>query len=142
VGTTYLDQQLTHAIIGAAIEVHRHLGPGLLESAYQWCLEMEFKDRGWTYQREHAIPLTYRNRRLDCGFRCDFLVENQVVLELKSIESLLPIHRAQLLTYLRLLDKTIGLLINFNEPVLKKGICRCVLGRQNHLSSSGQGPDF
>ena len=122
------DQQLTHEIIGAAIQVHRYLGPGLLESVYQYCLEIELKEKGLAYQREEAVPLTYRNRTLDCGFRFDFLIENKVVVELKSIDRLLPIHEAQLLTYLRLLNKQVGLLINFNEPVLKKGIRRCVLG--------------
>ena len=136
----YQDQELTQAIIGVAIQVHKHLGPGLLETAYQWCLEIEFKDKGWIYQREQAVPLIYKNRKLDCGFRFDFLIENKIVLELKSVEQLLPVHEAQLLTYLRLLDKQVGLLINFNEPVLKKGIRRCVLGAKDHLSFSGQGP--
>src|SRR3989344_5477798 len=115
-------------------------GPGLLETAYQWCLEIEFKEKGWAYQQEQAVPLVYKNRKLDCGFRLDFLIEDKVILELTSVEKLLPIHEAQLLTYLRLLNKQVGLLINFNEPVLKRGIRRCVLGAKDSLSSSGQGP--
>ena len=137
---TFQDQELTREIIGSAIQVHKYLGPGLLETAYQWCLEIEFKEKGWVYQREQVVPLVYKNRKLDCGFRLDFLIEDKVILELKSVEKLLPIHEAQLLTYLRLLNKQVGLLINFNEPVLKRGIRRCVLGAKDSLSSSGQGP--
>ncbi len=119
--------QLTHEIIAAAIEVHRSLGPGLLEAAYQFCLELEFENRGLQFKREVPVQLVYRNRKLDCGFRADFLVENLVILELKSVEGILPVHEAQLLTYLRLTNKEVGLLINFNEPILKRGIRRLTL---------------
>jgi len=123
----YQDQDLTHKILGAAIEVHRNLGPGLLESAYRFCLCMEFDSLGISYKQELVVPIMYKNKKCDCGFRVDFLVEDKVILELKSVEQLLPIYEAQLLTYLRLLSKQVGLLMNFNEPILKKGIKRCVL---------------
>lgn len=123
----YQEQELTHKIIAAAIEVHRNLGPGLLESAYRFCLALELENMGIHFKQEVVTPLIYRNRKLDCGFRADFLVEDKVILELKAIEGLLPVHEAQLLTYLRLMNKQVGLLINFNESSLKKGIQRCVL---------------
>ena len=125
--TTYQDQELTHKILGAAIEVHRYLGPGLLESAYRFCLCMELDSLNIKYKQELTIPILYKNKKVDCGFRADIIVEDKVVLELKSVESLLPVHQSQLLTYLRLLNKQVGLLINFNEPALKTGIQRCVL---------------
>ena len=118
---------LTNMIIGAAIEVHRTIGPGLLESVYQQCLSREFAVRGIPYQRERPIPLDYKGVHLDCGYRIDFLVADRVVLEVKSIETLAPIHTAQLLTYLRVGGWKVGLLINFNVPVLKDGIRRKVL---------------
>jgi GxxExxY protein len=125
----YQDQDLTHEIIGAAIEVHKILGPGLLESVYQVCLCYELTNRGLFYKKEFVAPLMYKNINLDSGFRVDLMVENKVILELKSIDSILPVHEAQLLTYLRLLKKQVGLLINFNVPFLVKGtgIRRCVL---------------
>src|SRR5579872_1380767 len=118
----WLLQELTSKIIAAAIEVHKHLGPGLLEIAYQTCLAAEFEDRQVKYQREVLIPLNYKNRKLDCGFRLDFLVENEVIIELKSVETLLLVHESQILSYMRLMNKKIGLLLNFNEPILKQGI--------------------
>lgn len=118
---------ITQKIIGAAIEVHRKLGPGLLESAYQECLCRELAIRGLGFQRERALPVEYKGIRLDCGYRLDLLVEGLVVVEVKSVELLAPVHDAQLLTYLRLGDWTVGLLINFNVPVLKDGIRRRVL---------------
>jgi GxxExxY protein len=118
--------ELTEKIIGAAIEVHKSLGPGLLESAYEVCLAHELSLAGISFDRQVPVPVIYKSVPLDCGYRLDFLVENAVVVELKTIESLQPIHEAQLLTYLKLGGWLIGLLINFNVPVLKKGIKRMV----------------
>ncbi len=115
---------LTGRIIGAAIEVHKALGPGLLESAYEECLCYEFNLRKLSYQRQQELPVKYKDIKLDCGYRLDMVVENQVILELKSCDSLQPIHEAQLLTYLKLTDLKIGLLINFNVAVLRHGIKR------------------
>jgi GxxExxY protein len=120
--------EITEAIIGAAIEVHRALGPGLLESAYQKCLEHELKLRQIPFDRQYELPVIYKGMQLDCGYKLDFLVASQVVVEIKSVESLDSIHEAQLLTYLRLGGWKVGLLINFNVPVLKEGIRRRVLG--------------
>ncbi len=119
--------QLTHTIIGAAIEVHRALGPGLLESAYEECLCHELGLRQLAFQRQVPLPLTYKGVDLDCGYRLDLVVAQTVLLELKAVAQILPIHEAQLLTYLRLSKMKIGLLINFNVPVLKQGIVRRVL---------------
>ena len=117
---------LTGAVIGAAIEVHRVLGPGLLESAYEECLCFELEARGIAYKRQQDLPINYKGNKLDCGYRLDLLIEDKLIVELKSCEHLLPIHEAQLLTYLRLSEKKIGLLINFNMPVLKDGIKRLI----------------
>ena len=117
---------ITHGIIAAAIEVHRHLGPGLLESSYQECLCYELSRMGLSFAREVHLPLSYKGLRLDCSYRVDLLVEDIVLVELKSMEQLLPIHSAQLLTYLRASNKPVGLLINFNVLVLKDGIRRIV----------------
>ena len=117
---------LTEKIIGAAIEVHRVLGPGLLESAYKECLAYELTATDLAFDRQMPLPVIYKTVRLDCGYRLDFLVEQKVVVELKAIESLQPIHEAQLLTYLKLGNWPVGLIINFNVPVLKKGIKRMV----------------
>src|SRR5262249_22391957 len=119
--------ELTHEIVGAAIEVHRHLGPGLLESSYRECLCRELLLRGVAFQKEYQLPLYYKGINLDCGYRADIVVENQVLIELKAVHSLIPVHEAQLLTYLRLGGWKIGLLINFNVPVLKDGIRRRIL---------------
>jgi GxxExxY protein len=119
--------QLTETIIGAAIEVHRTIGPGLLESAYEECLCRELSLRQVPFQRQAPLPVSYKGIQLDCGYRLDLLVAGQVVLELKSIERLEAIHEAQLLTYLRLSKCRVGLLINFNVPLLKDGIVRRVL---------------
>ncbi|MBN2549893.1 MAG: GxxExxY protein [Anaerolineales bacterium] len=121
------EQDLTGKIIGAAIEVHRHLGPGLLESAYQICLGRELELRGIQFEREKSLPIEYKGERLDCGYRLDFIVEQKLIVELKSVDKLLPIHDAQVLTYLKLTGCKVGLLINFNVPVLKDGIHRLVL---------------
>jgi GxxExxY protein len=122
-----LEQQITEAIIGAAIEVHRELGPGLLESAYEECFCHELHLRGLSFRRQVELPVEYKGLKLDCGYRLDVVVENAVIVELKSIEQISPTHHAQLLTYLRLAGKKVGLLINFNVAVLKNGIVRRVL---------------
>ncbi|MHB8519438.1 MAG: GxxExxY protein [Limisphaerales bacterium] len=119
--------ELTERIIGAAIEVHRVLGPGLLESAYEECLCHELSFRRVPFQRQVALPVCYKGVQLDCGYRLDLLVADQVVVELKSIDRFEAIHDAQLLTYLRLSKRKVGLLINFNVPLLKDGIVRRVL---------------
>jgi GxxExxY protein len=118
--------KITEAIISSAIAVHRELGPGLLESAYEACLTFELIERGFLAERQKALPVTYREVSLDCGYRIDLLVENQVIVELKTVESLAPIHEAQLLSYLKLSRCAVGLLINFNVRVLKNGIRRIV----------------
>jgi GxxExxY protein len=119
---------LTREIIGAAIEVHRHLGPGLLESAYQQCLARELTLKGIPYKCEWPLPLEYKGVRMKCGYRVDLLVDDVVVVETKSIEAISPVHHSQLLTYMRLGGWKVGLIINFNVLVLKTGICRKVLG--------------
>jgi GxxExxY protein len=116
----------TEAIIGAAIEVHRHLGPGLLESAYEECLCEELLLRKITYKRQVILPVTYKTKKLDIGYRIDLLVNDEVVVELKTVESILPIHEAQTQTYMRLGGRQVGLILNFNVTVLKNGIKRLV----------------
>jgi GxxExxY protein len=118
--------ELTEQIIGAAIEVHRQTGPGLMESVYEECLCYELSQLGLRFQRQVHLPVSYKGIQLDCGFKMDLLVEDSVVLELKTVDQLLPVHFAQLLTYLKLSGKRVGLLINFNEPVLTKGLKRLV----------------
>lgn len=118
---------LTEQIIGAAIEVHRTLGPGLLESAYEECLCHELQERGVSFRRQVALPVVYKKVKLDCGYRLDVVVQETVVVEVKAVERVLPIHHAQLLTYLRLSGKRVGLLINFNTETLTRGIVRRVL---------------
>jgi len=118
---------LTGSIIGAAIEVHRFLGPGLLESTYEECLCHELHLRGLSFRRQVNLPVEYKGLLLDCGYKIDLLVEEEVVLELKAVEKLLPVHQAQLLTYLKLAHKRVGLLVNFNVPLLTQGIIRRVL---------------
>lgn len=125
---TYQLNQLTHEIIGAAIEVHRRLGPGLLESAYRRCLYRELSLRGVEYYPEFPLPLEYKGLRLNCGYRVDCVVKGLVAVEVKSVVALAPIHEAQLLTYLRLGGWRLGLLINFNVEVLRNGIRRRILG--------------
>jgi len=126
----YEDQEITSQIIGAAIEVHKNLGPGLLESVYRICLCQELEERGLTFANELTVPVTYKNKKLDFGFRLDLLVSDKIIVEIKSVENILSVHESQLLTYLRLMEKRIGLLINFNVPFLGKnsGIRRRVLG--------------
>lgn len=118
--------KITEEIIGSAIEVHRVLGPGLLESAYEECLCYEFSRCGLSFKRQIELPVLYKEVRLNCGYRIDLLVENLVVLELKAVEKVMPIHEAQLLTYLKLIKSPIGLLINFNVPAVRHGIKRIV----------------
>jgi GxxExxY protein len=120
-------EELTEQIISAAIEVHKEIGPGLLESAYETCLSREFSIRNLEFHCQHPLPVSYKGIVLDCGYRLDFVVADSVVLEIKSVDELAPIHEAQLLTYLRLSKKKVGLLINFNVPLLKDGIKRRVL---------------
>ncbi|MBD3347313.1 MAG: GxxExxY protein [Chitinivibrionales bacterium] len=119
---------LSNRIIGAAIEVHKSLGPGLLESAYEQCLCSELQFQGIEYARQVALPVSYRQVTLDCGYRLDIVVEDSIILELKAVESLAPIHDAQLLTYLKLSDLKLGLLLNFNVPYMRNGIKRIVNG--------------
>jgi GxxExxY protein len=118
---------LTHEIIGATLEVHRVLGPGLLESAYEECLAHELSIRKLEFRRQVPVPVVYKGVKLECGYRIDILVAGSIVLELKSIEAIAPVHEATLLTYLRLSGNTLGLIINFNVPILKEGIRRFVL---------------
>ncbi len=118
---------LSYKVIGCAIEVHRILGPGLLESTYGACLAHEFGLQGIEFEREVAVPVTYKGVQLDCGYRVDFWIRRQLLLELKSVEQLLGVHQAQLLTQMKLTDTSVGLLINFNVEVLKDGIRRLVL---------------
>jgi GxxExxY protein len=120
--------KITEGVIGAAIAVHRALGPGLLESAYQECLCQELALRGIPFERQVPLPLEYKGVRCECGYRLDILVAGTVVVEVKAIEAIAPIHEAQLLTYLRLGGWSVGLLMNFNVVVLKDGIRRKVLG--------------
>ena len=117
---------LTGKIIGAAIEVHKALGPGLLESAYEECLCYEFQQKKMSFERQKPLPVIYKEVKLDCGYKLDVVVENIIILELKACEKIEPIHEAQLLTYLKLSGMKVGLLINFNVPVLKDGIKRLV----------------
>ena len=116
--------QITEKIIGCSIEVHRHLGPGLLESAYEECLSFELKKAGLKVERQLPVPVIYKDIKLDCGYRIDLLVENHVIIELKTVEAFAPVHEAQILTYMKFAKKNIGLLINFNVTLLKNGVKR------------------
>jgi GxxExxY protein len=120
-------EQISNQIIGCAIEVHRALGPGLLESAYEQCLAHELARNDIEFQRQAPMPVTYKGLKLDCGYRLDLIVADSVIVELKSVEKLLPVHEAQILTYLKLSGMHLGLLINFNESLLKNGIKRFIL---------------
>ncbi len=121
---------LTERIIGLAIEVHRTLGPGLLESIYEHCLCQELAEAGMKFDRQLPLPLSYKGRPLDCSYRLDLVVERSIVVEIKSVEQLLPLHQAQLLTYLKLSGIPTGLLLNFHTPVLREGIRRMTLSRE------------
>jgi len=124
--------KLTERVIGACIEIHRALGPGLLESAYEECLCHELSLTGVKFERQKPLSVHYKGVNLDCGYRLDLIIEQKVIVELKAVEGLLPIHEAQLLTYLKLSGMTLGLLINFNVAMLKQGIKRIV----NHFQDS------
>ena len=126
-GTQLLEKELTDQIIAAAIEIHKALGPGLLESAYQLCMAHESKLRKLSFEQQISLKINYKGLELDGGYRLDFVFDNRVVVELKTVESVLPVHEAQLLTYLKLTGIRVGLLINFNVPVFKNGIYRRVL---------------
>lgn len=117
---------ITRRIIGAAIEVHRRLGPGLLESAYETCLAYELREVGFKIEQQKPLPIVYKDVKLDCGYRLDLVVEDSVIVEVKAVEQLAPIHDAQLLSYLRLSEKRVGLIINFHVRVLKNGLKRIV----------------
>lgn len=132
------DNEITDKIIGAAIEVHRHLGPGLLESAYEECLCHELGQIGLTFERQVHLPIAYKGLRLDCSYRMDLVVEGRIIVEIKAIEGLLPIHTAQVLIYLKSSGKQLGLLINFNETILKKGLKRIV----NHYTGPALTPQI
>ena len=119
-------EDVTERVLGAAIEVHRALGPGLLESTYEACLALELAERGVRFERQVGLPVLYRGLRLECGYRVDLIVEETVVVEVKSVDRLHPVHDAQLLTYLKLSGVPIGLLLNFNVPMLKEGIRRFI----------------
>ena len=119
--------ELSNKVIGCALEVHRNLGPGLLESTYEQCLAYEMKAAGIPFKLQHPLPVEYKNIKLDCGYRIDVLVDNSIIIELKSVDKILPIHQAQLLTYMKLAGISTGLLINFNVKYLKDGIKRMVL---------------
>ncbi len=136
------DNDITHAIIGAAIEVHRALGPGLLEATYATCLAREFELRGLHFEKEKALPVVYKEVHLECGYRADFVVEGRIIVELKAVEALAPVHEAIVLTYLRLSGCRIGLLMNFNTTVLKDGIRRFVWDYQpvEEPTSKGETP--
>ena len=116
--------KITEKIIGCAIEIHRQLGPGLLESAYEDCMVYEMQLQGLQFVKQKPVPIIYKEIKLDCGYRLDLLVENEVIVELKSVEALAPVHDAQILTYMKFSNKSVGLLINFNVLVLKHGIRR------------------
>jgi len=128
--------EITSQIIKAAMAVHTQLGPGLLESVYQECLRIELEEMGLHVQKEAPVPVTYKGKKvIQDGFRIDLLVEDSVIIELKSVEEVKPVHKKQLLTYLRLAGKPAGLLINFNETMLKKGIIRVI----NEVHAAPQG---
>ena len=118
--------ELSSNIIGAAIEVHKNLGPGLLESTYEECLCVELKLRNLSFERQKILPIENKGKKLDCGYRLDIVVEGKIIVELKSCEKIEPIHTAQLLTYLKLAKLKLGLLLNFNVPIMRDGIVRLV----------------
>jgi len=121
--------RITEAIIGSAIRVHKALGPGLLESAYEACTAYELVDKGLKIEQQKPLPLVYKQVRLDCGYRLDLFVEEKVIVEIKAVDQLLPIHKAQLLSYLKLSQCKMGLLINFNVKLLTDGIVRVINGK-------------
>jgi len=120
-------EKITNDIIGCALDVHRALGPGLLESAYESCLEYELLSKGYKVERQKPIPIVYKDLKLDHGYRIDLLINDQVIIEIKSIEAFNPVHEAQVLTYMKFAEKRIGLLLNFNVKLLKEGLKRYVM---------------
>lgn len=128
--------EITGQIVDAAIQVHRALGPGLLESAYEACLVSELVQRGFLVERQKDVPVVYRDTQIDCGYRLDLLVEGQVIVEVKAVDKLAPIHDAQVITYLRLSGMKVGLLVNFNVPLLKDGLRRLVNDYPETLADS------
>lgn len=126
----------TDAVIGALIEVHRHLGPGLLESAYEACVCAELCERGLKFERQRPLAVDYKGVQLDCGYRLDLVVEESILLELKAVERLLPIHQAQVITYLRLSRLPVGLLVNFNATVLRNALRRLTPNHPKSFRSS------
>jgi GxxExxY protein len=118
--------RITETIIGVAIDVHRALGPGLLETVYEACLSFDLTERGLSVERQRVVPLSYKGVRLECGYRVDLVIDNAVIVEVKAVEQLLPVHAAQLLSYLRLANLPVGLLINFDVTALQRGIRRIV----------------
>lgn len=123
-----MSNQLTSAIIGAAIEVHRQTGPGLLESIYEQCLITELKQRGLSLINQYPLPVVYKGHQLDIVYRLDLLVENSVIVEMKTVDSITGLHKAQLMTYLKLAKRRYGLLLNFNVPIMRQGIVRMLNG--------------
>lgn len=129
----YYESDLTEQIIGSAIAVHKALGPGLMESAYEQCLCHEMNCSGLQFRRQVRMPVEYRGVKLDCGYRIDLMVADRVIIEIKSVRTVLPVHKAQLLTYLRLSGKQVGLILNFNVTTLRDGIVRKVLSKEHLL---------
>ncbi|HEX8396036.1 MAG TPA: GxxExxY protein [Pyrinomonadaceae bacterium] len=127
------EDEITSKVIGAGIEVHKVLGPGLSESAYEECLCYELSQIGLAFERQVDLPVIYKGVHLDCGYRMDLVVENSVIVEIKAVEQIIKIHEAQLLSYLKLYGKTVGLLLNFHSPILKNGLKRIV---NNFLENS------
>jgi GxxExxY protein len=125
-GGEMLYEDLSEKIIGCAIEVHKALGPGLLESAYEECLDYELKSIGLDVKRQKPVPIVYKEIKLECGYRIDLLVEDKIIIELKSVEVLNPVHEAQILTYMKFAQKRLGLLMNFNVTKLKDGLRRYI----------------
>lgn len=128
--------RISEEIIGAAIEVHRELGPGLLESSYESCLAYELESRGLRIGRQIPVPVMYRGLQIECGYRLDLVVEDEVIVEIKAVEKLIPVHDAQILTYLKLTKIPIGLLLNFNVPLMKQGVRRFMARRAGHQPTS------
>ncbi len=124
---TLEEDRIAAAVVDSGFQVHNLLGPGLLESAYEECLAYELKERGFNIRRQVAMPITYKAVKLDAGYRLDLIVESQVVVEVKAIDRLLPIHQAQLMTYLRLSGRRLGLLMNFNVPMFRNGVRRIIV---------------
>ena len=124
--------ELTESIIGSAIEVHRELGPGLLESTYEACLFFELSEKGFVVERQKTLPVRYKSNDIDCGYRIDLLIDDRIIVELKTVDQIAPVHEAQLLSYLKMSGRQVGLLINFNTTYLKNGIKRIANNFNGH----------